>query len=421
MLRLFYFEIRKNYFRKYVMIAFSLFLIMNGLLIYKNYIYGDGKATGYFMPRSAGTEKRWEFYRRMHQKLDGALTVEKADFIIHENNRLQSIVSDGAYSREYQPGSYTGYLWGDYAMVNKYFYSPMKYIATYSMNADKIVEKAKDNLAFYEKYGNEYEKAKNEFIADHYSGREITVFYDGKPWELLFDYKFSDLLILLLMLPGLVPIFANEKETSMSGLILASKNGKINMTLIKAASALAFVSFLVLIFSCENILAFKFLYGLNGGGMPLYAIEKYQYSPLTCSVLAFYFLKELLKIIGFFSFGMFISLFSSLFGRVIYIYLLSFLFMAGGIYAGGYAASVELPKKLLSLFSPFTLLKGNELYSKLLDINTFKGFGLIPDLCIYMQLIMISVLFLLLCRAAVFRTLKTSKAPLGKGGRGNGI
>ena len=397
---------RKNYLRIFIIIAFVLFLLVNLSLIYKNYVNGDSGFTGYFMPHSADTVRRWEFYRSMHEKLDGTLTAEKADFIINENKRLESIVSDGAFSREYQPDSYTGYLWGDYVMISKYFYDPMKYIATYSINSDKIVEKAKDNIAFYEKYGNRYEKAKNEFIADHYSGRKITVFYDSKPWELLFDYNFSDLLILLLLLLGLVPMFVNEKETKMSNLILASKNGKINMTLIKVMSALTFVSFLVFAFSCENMLAFTYLYGLNGHAMPLYAIEKYQYSPLACSVLAFYFLMVLLKIIGFFSFGLFIFLLSSLLSRVIYTYMVSSLFLVGGIYASGYMVSVELGKKVLSFLSPVTLLKGNELYSKLLDTNILDNFLLVPYICILMQIITSSIIFLFICKTSAFKTLK---------------
>lgn len=421
MIRLFYFEIRKNFLTKYIFLAFSLFLIINGLLIYKNYIFGDGKSTGYFMPHSADTRKQWEFYRSMHKKLDGDLTIEKANFIIDENNRLQSIVSDGTYSKEYQSSTYTGYFWGDYVMVNKYFYLPMKYISTYSMEAAKIVEKAKDNIAFYERYENKYEKAKNEFIADCYSRRKINIFYDGKPWELLFDYEISDLLILLLMLLGLVPMFVNEKETSMGNLILASRNGKINMAIIKVASALSFVFFLVLVFSCENFLAFKYLYGLNGYGMPLYAIEKYQYSPLTCSVLTFYFMSQLIKTIGLFAFGMFISLLSSLLNRVIYIYLLSSFFMVGSIYTSGYTASVELKKTLLSLFSPFTLLKSNELYSRLVDINFLNNFVLLPNLCIYIQIIIISILFLLLSRSAVFLNLEMSKTPSVQEVHKNGI
>ncbi|MEN6315443.1 MAG: hypothetical protein ABFD25_14500 [Clostridiaceae bacterium] len=352
----------------------------------------------------------------MHKKLDGVLSSEKADFVINENKRLKSLISDGTYSREYQPDSYTGYFWGDYVMINKYFYDPMKYMSTYSVNIDKVVEKAKDNIAFYEKYGNNYGKAKNEFVVKNYSKREIAVFYDSKPWGLLFDYNFSDLLILLLMLLGFVPMFANEKETKMNSLILASKNGKINITLVKILSALVFVTFLVFVFSCENILVFKFLYGLNGHKMPLYAIEKYQYSSLSCSVSEFYFLKELLKIMGFFSFGMMIFMFSALFERVIYTYMLSALIMIGGIYVSGYLASVEFGKAFLSMLSPFTLLKGNELCMKLLDINILNHFFLKLNVTIFMQILIITMLFLLICKIAVDGNLKTSGMFIGKGG-----
>lgn len=385
-------------------------------MIYKNYISGSGDLNGYFMPHTIDTEKRWSFYKNVHKKLDGVLTSEKVDFIINENNRLKSIVSDGTYSREYQPDSYTGYFWGDYVMINKYFYDPMKYMSTYSINIGKIVKKAKDNIIFYKKIENDFAKVKNEYIVNHYSNRKVSIFYDSKPWGLLFDYNFSNLLILLLILLGFVPMFANEKDTKMNGLIMTSQNGKINMTLVKITSALIFIAFLVLIFSCENILAFKFLYGLNGHAMPLYAIDKYQYSPLTYSVSAFYFFKELLKILGFFSFGMMIFVFSALFDRVIYAYMFSAFLMIGGIYASGYLASVESGKILLSLLSPFTLLKGNELYMQLLDINILNHFFLRSGISILMQILIVSMLFLLICKIVAAGSLKTAKVFAGKGG-----
>ncbi len=421
MLRLLYFEIRKNYLRKSVLIAFSLFLVINLVLIYKNYVSGNFYLNGYFMPHTADTEKRWEFYHKMHEKMDGTLTDEKADFIVRENNRLMSIVNDGTYSREFQPDSYTGYYWGDFVMVNKYFYNPMKYFATYSVDTDKAVEKAKDNIVFFEKYGNQYEKAKNEFIVNRYANRKVSVFYDSKPWGLLFDYDFSDLLILLLVLLGFIPMFINEKETKMYGLIMSSKKGKINMVFIKLLSAFLFTAFLVFLFSCENIITFKLLYRINGSGMPLYAIEKYQYSPLTCSVGTFYIYAALLKTIGFFSFGMMIFMFSTLFNRVVFTYTFSAFLLLGGVYVSGYIASAEPGKALLSLISPFTLLKGDELFAGLLDINVLNHFFLRPEISILMQILVISVLFLVIGKTTVFKTLKKTKMLPEREELGNGI
>jgi len=48
MIRIVYFEIRKNYLRSYVVIALLSFLLINILIIYKDYLYGPNDLYGYF-------------------------------------------------------------------------------------------------------------------------------------------------------------------------------------------------------------------------------------------------------------------------------------------------------------------------------------------------------------------------------------
>lgn len=405
--KLFYYEIRKNYLRNYLLVAVAVLFIVNLSFIYNKYISGLD-SSGYFMPHTDKTQKRWEFYSSMHKKLDGVLTNSKAQFIVNENKRVASIVGDDTYSKEYQPDTYTGYYWSDYVMVNKYFYNPMKYLSMYSTNNEKIVKQAEDNIKFYDKYNNQFEKGKYEFIVNNYNGRKITLFYDTKPWELLFDYNFSDLIIMFLMLLGIVPVFVSEKETNMQNLIMSSKKGKKSIVFVKVLATLVYVMFLVCVFSVFNILFFEFLYGLKGAEMPVYAMEKYQNTPLGYSIGMFYFIIQLLKIGGLFSFAMFILLLSSLFNRIIYPYMISVFIMAGGIYVSGYIGSVELGKTVLSIISPFTLLKGNEFYIKPLGINILNKFYLRADICIFAQVLIICVIYIVV-RQIIARSSTLSK------------
>lgn len=407
MLRLIYYEIRKNYLRGYVLAAILLFICLNVCIIYRNYMTGDG-LLGYFMSHSKETQMQWDFYYSMHEKLDGPLTTDHARFVIDEYNRLNSLVADGTYSREYQQDSYTGYIWGDYAMITKYFYQPMKFAAGYEANLNQVVEKARDNIVFYKKYNNNYEMTKNEYIQNHYSGRQISVFYDGKPWELLFKYRFSDLLILLLMLLGLVPIYAHEKEANMDGLILSCRKGQRNMALAKVLSLFFFIAFLLIVFSITNIVTFGLLYRLSGWGMPLYAVEAFQFTPIDVSVLAFYVLLVLFKLGGFAVIGLCLSLLSALFQRVLYPYLLGVLLMVGGSYASGFLASEEAGKTLWALGSPFTLLKGNELFSELLGMNLGNTFFTRSSILIVVQFIIGIVLYVLIRRFSTTRSMKRS-------------
>jgi len=395
MLRLIYYEIRKNYLRGYILAAIFLFAVLNVCIIYRGYLSGDG-LMGYFMPHSRETKVEWDFYHRMHKKLDGSLTANKARFINDEHERLGSMTADRTYTREQQDGTYTGHVWNDYVMITKYFYEPMKYAASYANQINETLEKAKENIVFYNKYNNSYEQAKNKYIQDHYSGRKISVFYDGKPWELLFKYRFSDLLILLLLLLGLVPIYANEKETRMDDLILSSRRGKSNMSLAKVLSILIYIVFLMLVFSSLNLLVFGALYRLSGVGMPVYAIEAYQYTPISMTIGFFYMLLLMLKMAGFVTIGLWLCLLSAWFQRVLYPYMLGFLLMVSGLYVSGYLASAETGKMLWALISPYTLLKGNELLMELLGMNIGNMFVLRLTVCLLIQLILSVFLYLII-------------------------
>lgn len=395
MLRLIFYEIRKNYLRRYILVSIVLFVILNTCMIYRGYLIGDG-IMGYFMPHSNETKKDWEFYHRMHKQLDGPLTTEKAKFVNEEYNRLSSLTADGTYKNKQFDNTYTGGIFNDYVMISKYFYDPMKYAANYENHIGEVVERAKENVDFYSKYKNKLELAKSKYIVNHYSGRKITVFYDGKPWELLFNYRFSDLLILFLLLLGLVPIYVNEKETQMEDLILSSRKGKRNMGMAKMLSIVVYITFLLLIFSTLNLVTFSVLYRLSGFEMPVYAIEAYQYTPISLSVGSFYILLQVIKLVGFVAIGIWLCFLSTLFQRTLFPYMLSFLLIIGGIFTSGYFASIETGKTILSLLSPFTLLKGNELLMKLLGMNIGNTFVLRLTICLSIQLILLVLLYFMI-------------------------
>lgn len=395
MLRLVYYEIRKNYIRRYMIAAIALFTILNACIIYRGYAVGDG-FMGYFMPHSSETEGDWKFYHHMHKQLDGPLTTEKAQFVNEEYERLSSLTMDRTFTNKQFENTYTGNIFSDYRMIATYFYHPMKYAANYENDLLQVVEQAEENRVFYRMYNNEFELAKNKYIVDHYKGRKITTFYDGKPWEMLFNYRFSDLLILLLLLLGLIPIYTNEKETRMDDLILSSRKGKGNMGTAKMMSIFIYIACLLLIFAGSNLLMFSLLYRLSGANMPVYAIEAYQFTPISLSVGSFYILLQVIKMVGFSAIGIWLCLLSTWFQRVLYPYLLGLLLIVGGIFISGYLASIEISKIVLALFSPFTLLKGNELLIELLGMNIGGKFVLRLTICLIVQLILSILLYVMI-------------------------
>jgi len=107
----------------------------------------------------------------MYDKVSGKLTADKARFVVSEYRRLDAMVADGTYSREKQEGTYTGYIWGDYVFITKYFYRPMKYVSTYMKYVStyesaikQVIENAKDNIEFYSQCGNNFDNPKMNLL-----------------------------------------------------------------------------------------------------------------------------------------------------------------------------------------------------------------------------------------------------------------
>lgn len=396
MFRLILFELRKSFIRKYILIFLVTMLILNFFVIQNNFRIGYDKS-GYFMPRLPVNQKTLSVYDELHKELDGKFSIDKIKFIIKENDKIVNIVTDGTYSKGLQIGTFTGYFWSDFVLLNKYFYKPMKYMATYPSFSNEIIQKAKSNVEFYSIYKNAYQINRNKFILNSYKNREIMYFYETKSWESLIDYRFSELLILLLSIISIVSIYHREKASKMYMLILTSKNWKTSLFPAKLFATLIYVFLLVLIFSLSNFIIFKMFYGLNGVQMPVYSMEGYKDSFLNCSVLTFYLILQLIKILGVFSFAGVLMLLSLLFKRIIYPFIFSTLLLVFGLYLSGFYESTEPLKAILSNISPFTLFKANELFRSLFDINIFdKIFVPRIYLALGMQSVFIAITFLLI-------------------------
>lgn len=83
-------------------------------------------------------------------------------------------------------------------------------------------------------------------------------------------------------------------------LILSScKRGRWPLLISKCGAGVIFAWILTILFALLNFLVFGLLCGFDGWSSPLYAIESYQYTPFSGSILLFYGLICGLKAIGF--------------------------------------------------------------------------------------------------------------------------
>ena len=358
-----YLEARKGILRRYTLIALALFLCLNTVKIIADYHAGE------IRPVAANTSGMQAGYDTIYERIKGPITEETVRFLTSEYQRLDALTADGTYSREPQEGTYSGYIFGDYYLLHSYFYPHMEYSVKYSSDMEEILAQAKENMTFYRESGNTAGAAENAYIIHHYAGRTIPAFYLYDGWEALLSYDFSDLLILLLLILAVAPAFTREKENGMTLILSSCKRGRWPLLISKCGAGVIFAWILTILFALLNLLVFGLLCGFEGWGSPLYAIESYQYTPFSGSILLFYGLICGLKAIGFSVTALLLILLSACFQKSLYPCLMGLGLGVVLNYCTGWALSPVWWKQALSCISPFTLTSGSNLLESLSGVS----------------------------------------------------
>lgn len=377
-------EIRKNFLRRNVIVAFIILLCFNVIYIYLNFKTGD---TGFSkaINQNAVSDERWSSYISLHDKLDGKITTEKVQYIVDKYNELYKEISDKSYSTNYDKDTMTGYIYGDYSLVNEYFYQPLKYEASYQKNIMKLVKEAKENIQFYTKYKNNIEVQKNQYFIKKYSNRKINVFYETQTWKKLFEYRLSDLFIFFIILLSVVPVFRNEKDIGMYQLIVTARDGKKSAQIGKYVGTVFFNSLVVILFALVNILCYSFTYGLSGFHMPLYALESYEYTSLNASVIQFYVLLTILKVLSFSIAAIQVCFISAHCNKIVTGFIVGFLVLTGELFISGYYGATKIYHLVMAVLCPLTLLKSSEIYKNISGMNILDNYVPIGKICIIVQ------------------------------------
>ncbi|MEY8576523.1 hypothetical protein AALD01_19735, partial [Oscillospiraceae bacterium 21-37] len=153
-------------------------------------------------------------------------------------------------------------------------------------------------------------------------------------------------------------------------LILSScKRGRWPLLISKCGAGVIFAWIPTILFALLNLLVFGLLCGFDGWGSPLYAIESYQYTPFSGSILLFYGLICGLKAIGFSVTALLLILLSACFQKSLYPCLMGLGLGVALNYCTGWALSPVWWKQALSCISPFTLTSGSKLLESLSGVS----------------------------------------------------
>lgn len=341
------------------------------------------------------SDKEESYYKELHHKLDGKLDLEKVSYVADEYHRYHTLVS-GDYNKEYDENMHTGYVFGDYSLLTVHFYNPIKYLVTYKEQNEKFVKIAEDNVCFFTEKNNVFEIEKNNYILEHYKNRNPVCFYETSGWKHLFFYDKSDLFILVLLMIGIIPTFSKEEKNGMETIQITSVRGSKMFMLVKMIAHIFIAIMLELWFGVFNFLIIHMQYGLAGPEMMLYSISDYQYTPFNVSVMEFYLILVLSKCIGF----AFISIILTLIARIVKNSYSIFLLMVGfaccSLYLSGFNNGITLFEEVLTLLSPFSLLKIGEIAMYMREVRICGHFFTLQSSLFGIQCILIIQLFIAL-------------------------
>jgi len=277
------FELKKILRNYFLWGLFFLFVIIDGLFL---------------LNMSFGINDKYEGEQAVYEKISGTVTDEKCNFIIDNFNRLQGIIDSGDYSvKGNQEGTYTGYIIGDYNLFSD-LYTEFNEIFEYSEYTKSICDKSKENVLML-KETDLYEARKYSLIYNSYKGRRIESYYDDNVIQAYFSYDYSTLFMFLIMLVGLGSSLFLDNDNKMKGILGCVPYGRLKMIFTKIFAIIVYCVAIVGVFSAIDILIIQCRYGfIDGWGMKLYSIGEYRDTPLNCTVLEFFVMWFLYRVIA---------------------------------------------------------------------------------------------------------------------------
>ena len=373
-MKLLRYEFWKLFCKKAVFICLALFLVIN---VYKISTLPEREnVTSY--------DEYFSGYDAVYDIVKGDMTEEKILFVVENYQELSALNDNNAFSSEANEERFTLYDYGDY-IVFMQFFNGMDYAYNYNANMLEYINLAKENVDFFLARGNDYEVSVNQKIIDIYGGRGINAYYDTYGFSEFFNYDFSSLLIILLLLLSLASSFTMESENGMDMLIKISKKGREHTVMAKIGAFLLFSLLITVLFTAVDLIAFDIKFGLDGFLNPIYSIERYFAFTLNLNMLGYVILSMLFKFVAFAVIGLFIMFCSSLFGSVIYSFGVGTFAVFGLILADGTTKMVS--SKFLTLLNPLSLIANRYMLDTYSVVNAF-GY---PVLRIYVALVLMAV------------------------------
>lgn len=301
------FELKKYVLKPSILAFALLFVFINLVKFFEIYYYfGGGQyAVSGYNSISEGFDKVYSIY-------GGKITQEKIDGINAEYAEAQQKLNDRGVGDTVYDDCYTGYPYGDVELFKNNIIPGYEYAVFYSNRAEELSAAAEENVEFYNGI-NDFEIRKNRLISDAFKGRYVNYYVSSAGWTTLFDYKFSTILVMLMIVLAFSPVFSGERAGGFDKLIVSSGKRKAAIRA-KLISSGVFTFSATALFFLLDVLYVAVFHGLSYFGAPVYSISEYANCPFTITLFNAMFLSFGGRLIAMLFFSSLINFISS-FGK----------------------------------------------------------------------------------------------------------
>lgn len=355
--RLVGYECRKAFLNPGMLIFFAALLLFNGWKIQNSYHQKVDKWQDYQSQ-----------YTQSYSLYSGTITPEKIRGLKVIYDPLKMKFDNRTISYEYDPDAYTYSEAVDEEFYRTLFYTELQYDYLYQNEAYRVRENALGLADFYESIGNNFEAAKNRLIATDFTGRTIPAFSDTRGYEVLLNYDYSAMLILLLSVFALCGMFVTERETDMFMLLRTTKSGSGTTVAAKLTASMLFAAAVCSAFFGQDFLSIYFASPRNTAlQSPIYALRAFESTGLNMTVGQYFLWSAAIKTLGVLACCTAILLISSLFKQTLGV------FFSGVALLLGLTALQEFSDGKLALrwFNPLELVIARELVYRDAFVNVF--------------------------------------------------
>lgn len=363
------YEFKKLFERKSLPVIFLLLCALNIFNIARsNYIYNPDTEAG-----------KMEIGRyQLYLNYKGEITQDKIAEIQYGARISEQMVQSGNYDKQYNPDKYySGYAYGE-AMLRIEMNIELDRLLEYSLQTDEISEKA---AGLSDEYGmSDYYLKQNREIADVYQNRNLNSITNSEGLSKLFEYNFSDILIIILLIIGISHIFTVDKENETDVYLKSSRNGGCISGIAKLIAAAGFTIIICAVFFIIDLATFLIMLRIDGLEQPLYILSDFSSTPLSVSLWQYIILYFAAKLIGMLCIAFSVALIAVFAKKAIPTFGLSVLYVGALMFLK--ALLTNGTGEYINLFNPVSVLLFPELTKTYSVINLFGDPVSVPGLAL---------------------------------------